>query len=560
MQAQRSFTDLGQPLVDTTFTVLDFETTGGSPSNDVITEVGAIKVCGGRDLGTFATLVNPGRAIPPTITVLTGITNSSVAKAPRIESVLGSLVDFIGESVLVAHNLRFDLGFLNAALERDGRPTLSPQTVDTVALSRRLLGGEMPNCKLSTLAKRLSLPNQPSHRALQDALATADLLHVLMERAAAYGVTGIEDLASLPKMANHPQAAKLRLTERLPKCPGVYLFRDGSGNVLYVGKATDLRSRVRSYFSGDERRKVQPLLRSTQRIDHKRCSTSLEAAVLEARLIRDLTPQYNSQGTRWKKACYLKLTLDERFPRLSVVRTASTGVLLGPISSTKKAKMIAEAIESVVPLRRCTARVPHKKTNQPNGEHIRTGACAPAQIGVSTCPCNGDITDKQYSSHVELTQRAIAVDPHVLFEPLDKQMSDLADQERFEEASAVRDRLESLAVALQRKRRFDALLNCERLVLRVVATGECIELRRGVLWKVWQPDTLIATDVQMRPAELPDPSESVAKGLADELIAVAAWIDRYKGAVVVDWVDGTFASRFPRIPRFTAKKAGKSKK
>ncbi len=173
---QRSFDDLGTPLHDTTFCVLDLETTGGNRNDDMITEIGVVKVRGGECLGTFHTLVNPGRAIPPQITVLTGLTDAIVQTAPRIEAVLGSLVDFLGDAVFVAHNASFDLGFVRAALARDERADYSPTVVDTAALARRLLRDEVPNCKLSTLASRLRLDHTPSHRALDDALATTDLL------------------------------------------------------------------------------------------------------------------------------------------------------------------------------------------------------------------------------------------------------------------------------------------------------------------------------------------------------------------------------------------------
>ncbi|MEI2653494.1 MAG: DEDD exonuclease domain-containing protein [Microthrixaceae bacterium] len=423
---QASFDDLGTPLSDVTFCVIDFETTGSNTADSSITEIGAVKLRGGECLGTLQTLVNPGRAIPPTITVLTGITEAMVVRAPRIETVLGTLVDFIGDAVIVAHNARFDMAFLQDALRRDGRPPATNTVVDTVPLARRLLRDEVPNCKLGTLARHFRFQHTPTHRALDDALATGDLLHVLLDRARALGVTGLDDLRTLPKMANHAQAAKLRLTDRLPREPGVYLFREPSGKVLYVGKATNLRSRVRSYFSTDDRRKIGPMLREMGRIDFKRTSSPLEAAVLEIRLIHHLEPHYNREGTRWRKSVYVKLSA-ERFPRLTVVKQARDdgGTYLGPIGSRANAALVVEAIETVVPLRRCTATKPTSR-----------GPCIPAQLGVALCLCDRSMTPEDYAPTAALARRCLTTDPGVVIDALTDRMRDLAAEERFEEAAA----------------------------------------------------------------------------------------------------------------------------
>src|SRR3954452_23630783 len=209
---QRSFEDLGTPLAEVTFCVVDLETTGGTAADGGITEIGAVKYRAGECLGTFQTFVNPGCAIPHQITMLTGITQAMVAPAPPPDTVLPTFLEFLGDAVVVGHNVRYDLGYLNGALERSGRPRLANRSVDTVALARRLVREEVPNCRLGTLADRFRLPHRPCHRALDDALATGDLLHLLIERAAAFGVCGLEDLMELPSMAAHPQAAKLRLT------------------------------------------------------------------------------------------------------------------------------------------------------------------------------------------------------------------------------------------------------------------------------------------------------------------------------------------------------------
>ena len=197
---QRSFDDLGTPLHEVTFCVLDLETTGGTAADGGITEIGAVRVRGGEVLGTFRTFVNPGHSIPRQITVLTGITTAMVEAAPPPSAVLPTFLEFLGDAVIVGHNVRYDLGYLNAAMARTGRDPLPNRVVDTLRLAKRLVRDEVPNCRLGTLASRLRLPHRPSHRALDDALATADLLHALLERAAAFGVLGLEDLATLPTL------------------------------------------------------------------------------------------------------------------------------------------------------------------------------------------------------------------------------------------------------------------------------------------------------------------------------------------------------------------------
>ena len=276
--------------------VVDVETTGGSPATDSLTEVAAARYRGGELLGTYQTFVRPDERIPPFITALTGISDAMVADAPRVGEMLPSFLEFVGRSVLVGHNLRFDLSFLDHALVATGRPRLDNATVDTLALARRLVRDVVPDCKLGTLAASLRLPHQPSHRALTDVLATGDLLHAMLERAGSFGILELEELLDLPRLVGHPQAGKLRLTVRLPHRPGVYWFSDAAGHVLYVGKATDLHTRVRSYFTSDERRKVGRLLRQLHTVHHRVCTGPLRAAVMEGRLIRAWAPPFNQQG------------------------------------------------------------------------------------------------------------------------------------------------------------------------------------------------------------------------------------------------------------------------
>jgi DNA polymerase III subunit epsilon len=540
---QRSFDDLGTPLHDVTFCVVDLETTGGSPTDAAITEIGAVKLRGGHQVGTFATLVNPGAPIPPFITVLTGITEAMVRPAPPIEAVLPSFLEFAAGTVLVAHNARFDTAFLGAALSRAGHLRLPNPVVDTCALARRLVRDEVPNCRLGTLAEHLRLPNRPNHRALADALATGDLLHVLLERAGSLGVLGLDDLLALPTVVGHPQAAKLRLTDGLPRTPGVYLFRDGGGRVLYVGRATNLRARVRSYFSGDERRKVGQLLREAVAVDHVATPSVLEAAVLEIRLLHRHLPRFNRRSTTWRRYAYLKLTLGERFPRLSVVRTVKDdgALYLGPLASSGSARRLAEAIESASPIRRCTARPPR----QP-----RPAACAPAQLGVAACPCAGDIGEEGYGAIVADLVRGLTSEPALLLEPLAQRMRHLAAAERFEEAAEARDRAATLAGALARQRRLDGLRRAGRIVIGLEDGGGAV-LDGGRLAAVWvggqEPLVPVAGGAR-RLTDLPPLSvEDV-----DEVACIAGWLERHAHRVRLVSCEGELSSPCTPLPRFAA--------
>lgn len=540
--ATRSFEELGTPLADVTFVVVDLETTGTSAGACAITEVGALKLRGGTCLGTFETLVNPGVPIPPMITVLTGITEAMVMPAPTIREALPAFIEWLGPpctTVVVGHNVRFDISFLDAALAAGGYPRLVHQRVDTLALARRLLRDEVPNLKLATLARHLRVPTEPSHRAFADASATAEVLHALLERAGSLGVLGLDDLLELPTIRAHPSVSKLRLTTRLPRTPGVYLFRDRGGRVLYVGKASNLRSRVRSYFSGDQRRKVPQLLRETESIDHVVCAHPLEAAVREIRLIHAHQPRFNRRAKAWRSYAYLKLTLGERFPRLAVVREMRDdgGHYVGPFHSSSAAHRVREAIESAVPLRRCTTRV---------GRTVAIASatpCMPAQLGVAACPCRGHTSDHEYQAIVEKAERGLRCDPCALLDPLEARMHAMARAERFEEAAFARDRLAALSRTVQRHRRLERLRAAGRVVLD--GPAGCVEIVDG---RLVLDDDPLGLDRVAGPVWIDD--RPPPRELFDELLVVARWLDHDATDFRLRAADGPLASPLPALSRY----------
>ena len=447
MNGQRTFEDLGTPLSEVTFCVVDLETTGGSPNDCAITEVGACKVRRGEVVGTFHSLVNPNCHIPAYISHLTGIDEITVAEAPMIDGVLPNLLEFAKDTVLVAHNARFDVSFINVALERGGYPRLSNDVVDTAKLARKILAGEVPNNRLETLARHLRCAHRPSHRAYPDVLATIDVLHHLIERVAGFGVTTLEDLMRISSTKLDGTFKKISLCDDIPKGIGVYRFIGVDGRILYVGKATDLRSRVRSYFYGDPRRKIRNLLRETQKLEHDCYDTLLEAEIAEAREIARDMPSYNRAGKRSGK-WFVKIATGKS-PKVSTTRTPKDdgSVYLGPYPSMRTARTLMDALRDAARIHRCT-------------EPKKCDGCAFADLG--TCAGRDEVPDE-----VLRLAESIKSDPGSVLEPLVEKMNRLARQERYEEAAEIRDRGALLERALMRGMESHAWSLCTELVLDV---------------------------------------------------------------------------------------------
>ncbi len=458
-EEQRSFDELGRPLRDITFCVVDLETTGGSPEGGaMITEVGAVKVRGGEVLAEFQTLVNPRSTIPPFIAVLTGISDSMVADAPAVEEVLPTFLEFAAGTCLVAHNAPFDVGFLRHFAERSGRAWPAFEVLDTARLARRVVSrDETPNCKLGSLARLFRSGTTPNHRALADARATVDVLHGLMERLGGLGVQTLEELQTFSARVSTAQRRKRHLAEGLPHAPGVYLFRDDADRVLYVGTSRDLRTRVRTYFTASETRsrmgEMVGIAASVQGIE---CSTPLEAEVRELRLIAEHKPRYNRRSKFPEKTHFVKLTC-EVWPRLSLVRRVldDGADYVGPFSSRRGAEQCLAALHETFPVRQCADRLGRTASRSP---------CVLAEMDRCLSPCDGSADPAAYAVLVHDLRAALLRRPDRVVEAVNARMASLAAAERFEEATAHRDRLAAFVRAASRTQRLTALGRCPEIV------------------------------------------------------------------------------------------------
>lgn len=540
---QPALDDLGRHLAALTFCVVDLETTG-SAADDSITEIGAVRVCGGDVTGEFQTLVNPRVGIPPLISVLTGITNAMVAGAPPLAEALPSFLEFARGCVLVAHNARFDVGFLKRACAAHGYAWANPDVIDTVALARGvLMRDEVPNVKLATLARHFRASVEPNHRALSDARATVDVLHGLLERVGNLRVDTLEDLTEFLRGVSPQRRAKRSWASDLPEAPGVYRFYadlpDAEGvlrrQVLYVGKSVNLRARVRSYFTAAEKRpRMEEMVRVASGVEATVCRTPLEAEVLELRLIAAHRPRYNRRSKFPERQVWLKLT-KEAYPRLSIVARVADDAAdyFGPLGGRAVAEHVLLAVYDAYPIRQCTARL---SATRPSS------SCALGDMGRCVSPCDHQVTTDQYAAVADGVRAALAVDVRPVVDASRERLGVLVGQQRFEEAVEVRDRLRTLLRSSVRHQRVRALASCPQIVaayaseagweIHVIRHGRLAASALAQRGEVPQAVARIAVDAAeaVRPAVGPQPA-----ALIEETERVAAWLER-PGVRLIDVV------------------------
>lgn len=453
---------MGTPLHEVTFVVVDLETTGGPPGATAITEIGAVRVRGGVVEAEFSTLVNPGTAIPAQITVLTGITNAMVVSAPPVGEALLSFLQWArleeDSTVLVAHNARFDVGHLRGAARALELGWREPTVLDTLTVARKAWSrADVPNHRLGTLASFIGSPTTPTHRALDDARATVDILHAALEVLAPLGVSHLEDLATVADPVPARRRAKSRLADNLPTTTGVYQFLSPADQVLYVGSAVNLRRRVRSYFTAAEKRtKVAQMLDTTVRVRVIETPTELEARVRELRLIAELDPPVNRRSRAPRRQPWLHLvpSPEPHLAATTVLPSDEVGRAVGPFPSRSAAQEAQRAAESVLRLRAWDGRSARtvRREEEPGGP--------------------------------EEALLALSGQIDVVAAPLLERIGELAHAERYEEAGTWTHRLHCLLSAAKRAEQARPLLGCPHLIAarrRSSGGWELVAVRWGML-------------------------------------------------------------------------------
>ncbi len=439
-------------IADATFVVTDVETTGTSADDNRILEIGAVKVQDGDVVDRFQQLVNPQCSVPGRITEITGITTGMVFEAPSIEAVLPEYVEFLGENILVAHNLSFDESFLNAELKRIDRTTLSNEALCTVRLARRLLPG-LDSKGLSRLTQFYDIDVDGRHRALGDAEATSIVLRrFLSQLAFEHEIDTVEGLLrfqhqsyqSVRSVPGHIEEIRTEVLPDAPEAPGVYVLKNSSGTPLYIGKAKCLDDRLRSHFtavesSGARKRKM---LQKVRAVDWTTTGTELEAILLESRRIKAEKPRYNRAGRRYYSRPFIRLDTAHEYPTVSWTRRleADGAEYYGPVRNTDQADMVVDVIGRFFQLREC------------DDERLHLGQrCLYADMDRCTAPCETDDAET-YAEVVERVRAFLTGQDQSVLDDLRDRMRQASEQLDFEKAAQIRDTVEPLERILEKQR------------------------------------------------------------------------------------------------------------
>ena len=475
---------LEQPIASAEFLVVDTETNGLGGDACEMTEVGAVLVGGGELHERWSSLVRCNRPLGRGIQRFTGITHEMLADAPELEAVLPPLEELMRGRVLVAHNAPFDRRVLRRAFELIGLEWPNPPVLCTAALARKLL--PLQNKRgLGVLADALGVEVQTAHRALADAETCARVLCAMFPRLCANALTVADALAITGRRRKRTPGRKRRMPALtappqldfgdLPKDPGVYLFRDDAGRVLYVGKSVSIRSRARAHFApstGPANWTVQATV-----VDYQSTNSELGALVLENRLIKQYRPPGNIRlARRDDRLCYIRCRLDISFPILEVASDPAPGhaVTIGPLRGRRLAHELVEQLDSLFGLRHCGRRLV-----------LREHPSAYGQMGRCLSPCLGDLDPNLYRRRLDEALQLFVGDADGrdrLLGHVRAQMRAASDQQQYERAAWLRRRLHRLGVILDR---LGGALEATHVRARLVLAAHPVDSeRRDAFWLV----------------------------------------------------------------------------
>jgi len=421
---------------DTTFSVIDFETTGTTPNKSRAIEIGIVRVENLKITETFQSLFNPGVYIPPFISQLTGIENDDIFDAPKFEDLSQDIKEFIDGSILVGHNLQFDFAFLKSEFEQADILLPKMEQVCTLKLSRRLFP-KLKSKALGNMAKHLRVRHKNVHRALGDATVTAKILIKLItklkEEHNSETINDILSFQNTPSVSKSFRLVKKKLIgdlANLPDKPGVYFFKDAKEKIIYIGKAKNLKKRVKNYFSSSASRKAKKIARKANRLGFSVTNSELSALVLEAELIKVHKPQFNTLLKKYSQNYFIRLKLNHNFPDIKVSSNFDFdgNDYFGPYSNRITANSLKEIVDKTYMLRECTDKV-----------FAKNKKCYLLDIKRCTGPCVDNSNSKEYKNEIENVYEFLEGKNQQAVDRLLNRMKEFSVRQKYEEAAEVRD-------------------------------------------------------------------------------------------------------------------------
>lgn len=463
----------GLNILDTTFIVCDVETTGLSPIYNRITEVAFIKVHNGEIIEKFQTLINPGQHIPRDITHLTGISNEDVMNKPSFEEVSSTILPYLENNdnniVFTGHNVSFDYKFLFHSFERIGRK-LELKTLCTCKLARRLLK-KLRSKSLINVATYFGIRFDRHHRAYDDALATSKiLLNLLMILYEEYEFESLEEILRFQNCRIYNNENRSPVLKRLnislkdfPKLPGVYYMKNKNGDIIYVGKAKNLKDRLSSYFRYNSELpiKLRKLLTNIGAVDYEVTNSELSALILESKQIKKFKPRFNSAIKKFRFHPFLKIDVHNEFPKVEkVYEIENDGAnYYGPFQSGLTVNKLLKDINEEFKLRKCD----YKKI-KPEKNH---STCMYYEIHKCNAPCNFNQSKKDYQQEVVKVHNFItSFEQHSAQKLYEIRMHEFSYNMEYERAAFVRDRLHDIQRVMSYQKVITSAINDKKIIIK----------------------------------------------------------------------------------------------
>ncbi|MEO8513866.1 MAG: exonuclease domain-containing protein [Ignavibacteria bacterium] len=496
---------------DTVFTVFDVETTGLSAQNNRLTEIGIVKLRGGEIIDEYETLINPGEFVPPYITQLTGITNEMVHKKPLFDDLAQTILSFMqgddtGNIILGGHNVRFDYSFLNASLLRAGYNKLDHPALCTARLARRL-NRSLPSKSLDSLKRHFGIHTHRKHRAIDDARATAQILAHFVEQLVnefefetVDEIIGFQYRKIFEESKLTPRFKKLKLNlKEVPQKPGVYFMLNKNDEIIYIGKAKNLKDRLGSYFyhNVSHSTKVKKLVRYVHRVDWETTGSELSALLTESRMIKSHKPRFNSAIKSYRKFPFIKIDVHRTFPKVhKVYEIIPDGAkYYGPFSSSFTVNNLIERINKLYKLRKCDDII-----LRPSKKH---STCMYYEIGQCGAPCNFTSSTVEYHREVKRVDKFLVSDSEVgAVRFLEREMEIAAGEMNFEQASYLRDNINDLRKVLLNIELTNSIVELQNYLIKCRSetednTFEIFLMVNGKVAKTFNVDQNVIEDEDM---------------------------------------------------------------